>query len=81
MAAWPNEGGAVVVGEGETIVGSKTLNLTTVELKAFVPSKDLDVSKQFYQDLGFTVVWSNEGLAYRTKVRASERSAVGYPGF
>jgi catechol 2,3-dioxygenase-like lactoylglutathione lyase family enzyme len=39
-------------------------NFTTVELKAFVPSKDFDVSKQFYQDLGFTVAWSNEGLAY-----------------
>jgi hypothetical protein len=39
-------------------------NLATVELKAFVPSKDFELCKQFYQDLGFTVEWSNEGLAY-----------------
>jgi len=39
-------------------------NLATVELKAFLPSKDFEVSKQFYQDLGFTVAWSNDGLAY-----------------
>jgi hypothetical protein len=39
-------------------------NLTTLELKAFVPSKDFEVSKRFYQDLGFTVEWSNDGLAY-----------------
>jgi catechol 2,3-dioxygenase-like lactoylglutathione lyase family enzyme len=39
-------------------------NLTTVEIKAFVPAKDLDLSKRFYQDLGFTVGWSSDGLAY-----------------
>lgn len=39
-------------------------NLTTVEIKAFVPAKDFDVSKSFYQDLGFTVAWSSDGLAY-----------------
>ena len=39
-------------------------NLTTVELKAFVPSKDFNLSKQFYQELGFTIPWSNDGLAY-----------------
>ena len=39
-------------------------NLTTVEIKAFVPAKDFDVSKHFYQDLGFTVGWSSDGLAY-----------------
>jgi len=39
-------------------------NLTTVEIKAFVPAKDFDLSKRFYQDLGFTVAWSSDGLAY-----------------
>jgi catechol 2,3-dioxygenase-like lactoylglutathione lyase family enzyme len=39
-------------------------NLTTVEIKAFVPAKDFDLSKRFYQDLGFTVAWSSGGLAY-----------------
>ena len=39
-------------------------NLTTVEIKAFVPAKDFDLSKRFYQDLLFTVAWSSDGLAY-----------------
>jgi catechol 2,3-dioxygenase-like lactoylglutathione lyase family enzyme len=33
------------------------------DLKAFVPSKDLDVSLAFYRDLGFTVNWSNDQIA------------------
>ena len=39
-------------------------NLTTVELKAFVPAKDFEISKKFYEDLGFTIEWSNAGMAY-----------------
>lgn len=39
-------------------------NLTAVELKAHLPSKDFDLSKQFYQDLGFTLCWSEGNLAY-----------------
>jgi catechol 2,3-dioxygenase-like lactoylglutathione lyase family enzyme len=39
-------------------------DLTTIEIKAFVPAKDFDLSKRFYQDLGFTVAWSSDGLAY-----------------
>jgi len=39
-------------------------NLSTVEIKAFVPAKDFDLSKRFYQDLGFSVAWSSDGLAY-----------------
>jgi hypothetical protein len=39
-------------------------DLTTIEIKAFVPAKDFEVSKQFYQELGFTVSWSSEDLAY-----------------
>ena len=34
------------------------------EIKAFVPARDFALSKQFYQDLGFTVAWSSEDLAY-----------------
>jgi hypothetical protein len=37
--------------------------LEAVELKAHLPSKDFEVSKQFYQDIGFTLCWSNDGLA------------------
>jgi uncharacterized glyoxalase superfamily protein PhnB len=39
-------------------------NMTTVEVKAFVPAKDFDLSKQFYQDLGFDLAWSDDHLAY-----------------
>jgi catechol 2,3-dioxygenase-like lactoylglutathione lyase family enzyme len=38
--------------------------LTTVEAKAFVPSKDFALCKQFYQDLGFELGWSSDDLAY-----------------
>jgi hypothetical protein len=39
-------------------------DMTTVEVKAFVPSKDFDLSKRFYQDLGFGLAWSSDKLAY-----------------
>jgi catechol 2,3-dioxygenase-like lactoylglutathione lyase family enzyme len=38
--------------------------MATVEIKAFVPARDFDLSKQFYQDLGFTMAWPSDGLAY-----------------
>jgi catechol 2,3-dioxygenase-like lactoylglutathione lyase family enzyme len=38
--------------------------LTSIAAKAFVPAKDFALSKQFYQDLGFEVVWSSDDLAY-----------------
>jgi len=33
------------------------------DIKAFVPAKDLDVSKAFYEDLGFTINFSNDQIA------------------
>ena len=39
-------------------------NMTTVEIKAFVPARDFALSKRFYQDLGFTLAWSSDDLAY-----------------
>jgi catechol 2,3-dioxygenase-like lactoylglutathione lyase family enzyme len=39
-------------------------NMTTVEIKAFIPARDFDLSKRFYQELGFTMAWSSDGLAY-----------------
>jgi uncharacterized glyoxalase superfamily protein PhnB len=39
-------------------------NLNTVEIKAFVPSKDFEVSKAFYEDLGFTKASDSDGVAY-----------------
>jgi uncharacterized glyoxalase superfamily protein PhnB len=39
-------------------------NLATIEVKAFVPARDFDLSTQFYQDLGFDMAWSSDALAY-----------------
>jgi len=39
-------------------------DLTSIEIKAFVPARDFELSKRFYQDLGFTVARSSDGLAY-----------------
>ena len=39
-------------------------NLNTVELKAFVPAKSFETSKQFYCDLGFTNASDSDGIAY-----------------
>lgn len=39
-------------------------NLRVSELRAFVPATDFERSKQFYQDLGFTMDWSEGELAY-----------------
>ena len=47
------------------------MNLAAVEIKAFVPSRDLENSKQFYLQLGFEIPWSSDDLAY---VRYAETS-------
>jgi hypothetical protein len=39
-------------------------NLRITEIKAFVPSKDFAVSKEFYVDLGFTMASEGGGIAY-----------------
>jgi catechol 2,3-dioxygenase-like lactoylglutathione lyase family enzyme len=39
-------------------------DMTAIEIKAFVPSKDFALSKRFYQDLGFSLGWSSDDLAY-----------------
>jgi uncharacterized glyoxalase superfamily protein PhnB len=39
-------------------------NLKAVEIKAFVPARDFALAKQFYEDLGFTIAWSDADLAY-----------------
>ena len=38
--------------------------IDAIELKAFIPSKNFKHSKQFYQDLGFTLAWCADDLAY-----------------
>jgi hypothetical protein len=35
-----------------------------VEIKAFVPSRDFELSKKFYSDIGFELKWSSDHLAY-----------------
>jgi catechol 2,3-dioxygenase-like lactoylglutathione lyase family enzyme len=44
---------------------------TVIEIKAFVPSRDFERSKAFYQDLGFELAWSNDDLAYLRHDEAS----------
>ena len=48
-----------------------TENLTTIEIKAFVPAKDFDLSKRFYRDVGFDLAWSDDQLAYFRHGRSS----------
>src|SRR5579863_9796279 len=38
--------------------------MAVIEIKAFVPARDFDLSKRFYQDLSFVVAWSSDDLAY-----------------
>ncbi|HEX6834310.1 MAG TPA: VOC family protein [Rudaea sp.] len=40
------------------------MNLSAIEIKAFVPARDLAVSKAFYTALGFKVPWSSDDLAF-----------------
>jgi hypothetical protein len=42
----------------------KRVNVEAIEIKAFVPAADFDLSKQFYLALGFEIPWSSEDLAY-----------------
>jgi catechol 2,3-dioxygenase-like lactoylglutathione lyase family enzyme len=39
-------------------------NLRVVEVKAFVPAKDFELSKRFYRDIGFTMASDGDGVAY-----------------
>ena len=39
-------------------------DLKSIEIKAFVPAKDFELSKSFYQDLGFTLKFDEGGIAY-----------------
>lgn len=46
-------------------------NLNTLEIKAFVPAKDFEVSKKFYSELGFTKASDSDGVAYFHKGNCS----------
>jgi catechol 2,3-dioxygenase-like lactoylglutathione lyase family enzyme len=46
-------------------------NLVILELKTLLPSKDFELSKRFYQDMGFQIGWSSERQAYLYQQKAS----------
>ena len=39
-------------------------NLSAIEIKAFVPARDFELSRRFYAALGFEIPWTQGGLAY-----------------
>ncbi|SON51805.1 VOC family protein [Vibrio tapetis] len=39
-------------------------NLETVEIKSFVPAKNFELSKRFYQRIGFQMASEFDGIAY-----------------
>jgi catechol 2,3-dioxygenase-like lactoylglutathione lyase family enzyme len=53
------------------------IELTAIDVKAHLPAKDFEISKQFYQDLGFTLCWSNEGMAYLHQGPHGDRRNAG----
>lgn len=38
--------------------------MESIEIKAFVPARDFELSKRFYSDLGFEIAWVGEDMAY-----------------
>lgn len=52
-------------------------NLDAIELKPYVPARDFELSKQFYQDLGFELCWSNDDMAH---LHYGEHGPHGKPG-
>ena len=38
--------------------------LKSKEIKAFVPARDFELSKHFYDAIGFTCIWSTDDMAY-----------------
>jgi hypothetical protein len=36
---------------------------SVTDLKAFVPAKDFALAKQFYVDIGFTLLWAGDDVA------------------
>ena len=39
-------------------------SLTAIEIKAFIPAADFELSKQFYQDVGFTMASDESVIPY-----------------
>jgi hypothetical protein len=51
--------------------------LGVTEIKAFVPAKHFELSKQFYKNLGFTMASEGGGVAYFLSLRSREFLASG----
>jgi hypothetical protein len=49
------------------------MNLNTVEIKAFAPARDDELSRAFYQAAGFTMAYADEDVAH---FRAGECSSL-----
>ena len=52
-------------------MSTESRELRSVEIKAFVPARDLAKSLRFYERIGFEIPWASEDLAY---VRHGEAS-------
>ncbi len=52
--------------------------LAAIELKAHLPAQNFEISKQFYQDIGFTLCWSNPGMAYLHYGPHGEHGKAGF---
>jgi hypothetical protein len=52
--------------------------LAAIELKANIPVRNFEVSKQFYQDIGFTLCWSSDTLAYLHYGPHGDHGKVGF---
>jgi predicted lactoylglutathione lyase len=43
---------------------SMTMNLRPVEIKAFIPTRDYALSREFYEAIGFTCAFADDEIAY-----------------
>jgi len=51
-------------------------NLKISEIKAFVPAKDFELSKRFYQDIGFTNASDANGIVFYCRIFMSKRIVI-----
>ena len=52
--------------------------LVALDIKVHLPAKDHEVSKQFYQDIGFMLCWSAPGLVYLHYGPHADQKMVGF---
>jgi hypothetical protein len=59
---WEQE--AITPARDATLWSNEVPNLRAIEIKAFVPARDFELSKRFYQDIGFVKASDANGVAY-----------------